>query len=194
MLFPLQLRFKLLAFAPQIYVNDAADQPVLYVHQKLFKLKEAVTVYTDETKQRPLCTLRADRMLDFSANYRFADMQGNPLGAVRRRGMRSLWSAHYEIAHGDRAVMEIHEENPWVKVLDSLLGQVPVLGALTGYFFNPSYVVSRTDGGPVLRLTKRPSFLESVYQIEQTGDLSSAEQTLGVLSLLMLLLLERERG
>ena len=40
--FPLELTFKILAIAPQIRVKDAEGNPVLYVKQKLLKLKEHV--------------------------------------------------------------------------------------------------------------------------------------------------------
>ena len=43
--YPLQLSFKLLALAPQIYVRDRAGQLRMYVKQKLLKLKEQVTVF-----------------------------------------------------------------------------------------------------------------------------------------------------
>ena len=45
MQYPLELKFKVLALAPQISVTDAGGQQIFYVKQKLFKLKEAVTVF-----------------------------------------------------------------------------------------------------------------------------------------------------
>ena len=41
MQYPLELSFKIIALAPQIYVKDARGQELLYVRQKLLKLKEA---------------------------------------------------------------------------------------------------------------------------------------------------------
>ncbi|HEV2150618.1 MAG TPA: hypothetical protein VGR37_24685 [Longimicrobiaceae bacterium] len=193
--FPLQLSFKVVAISPQITVTDASGRLLFYVKQKAFKLKEAVTVFADPEQTRPLFRIAADRVLDISAQYHIEDAAGAPLGLLQRRGMRSLWRAHYEIHRGGGPILAIHEENPWVKVIDGLLGEVPILGMLTGYFFHPAYRVARAvDDAPVLRAVKQPAFFEGRYTIERVGELSESDETLAVLSVLMMLLLERQRG
>jgi uncharacterized protein YxjI len=192
--FPLQIRFKTLAFAPQILVNDASGRLLCYVRQKMFRLREAVTVFADQTRRRPLYTIAADRVLDVNAQYRFTNVQGALLGAVRRRGMRSLWRAHYEIMRDGKTVMTVQEENPWTKVLDGLLDSVPVLGMFTGYMLHPAYRVTRADGTEVLRLEKQPAFLEGRYQMTALAPVDSIDEELAMLGLLMLVLLERHRG
>jgi hypothetical protein len=192
--YPLTLSFKIVALAPQLSVTDANGDLVCYVKQKLFKLKEAITVFADSQQTRPLYTIKADRVLDFSARYQFADALGQPHGSVKRQGMRSLWKAHYEIYDGEAPVMTIHEENPWVKVLDALFGEIPILGMLTGYLFHPAYLVIRADGTQVMRLEKQPAFFEGKFRLDKTGELSEAEEQRALLGLLMTLLLERSRG
>lgn len=195
--FPLTLTFKIVALAPQIYVRDAAGQEILYVRQKLLKLKENVRVFADSTQSRQVYEINADRWLDWSARYTFTDPQGRVLGSVRRLGTRSLWKATYEVAdESGRDTFAIQEENPWVKVLDQLLGEIPILGAFTGYFLNPSYGVQRAGTGqPVLHVTKHRAFLESRFEITNVGGpLSGSEATAALLAILMMVLLERDRG
>ncbi|ASC71150.1 hypothetical protein XM38_021000 [Halomicronema hongdechloris C2206] len=50
---------------------------------------------------------------DFSARYTFTDPQGMELGAIKRRGWRSIWRARYDIFDGDAVIFTIQEENPW---------------------------------------------------------------------------------
>ncbi len=192
--FPLQIRFKTLAFAPQISVTDSKGRLVCYVRQKMFRLKEAVTVFADQAQRRPLYTIAADRVLDVSAQYHFTNTDGQVLGAVRRLGMRSLWRAHYEILREGQRVMTLQEENPWIKVLDGLLDAVPVLGIFTGYLLHPAYSVTRSDGAVVLRLEKQAAFMEGRYWISEVAPLDSSEKELAMLALLMVVLLERYRG
>jgi hypothetical protein len=194
--FPLQLKFKTVAISPQISVTDSAGRLLFYVKQKAFKLKEAVTVFADAEQTRPLYSIAADRVLDISARYHMTESAGGgELGVLQRRGMRSLWKAHYEIHRGGGPILNIREANPWVKVLDGVLGELPVVGMFTGYLFHPAYVVSRAvDEAPVLRAVKQPAFFEGRYSIERVGDLSPNDETLAVLSILMMLLLERRRG
>jgi hypothetical protein len=195
--FPLSLRFKLIALAPQIYVNDAADQPILYVKQKLFKLREKIEVYHDASRARLFCTIQANKILDWSARYFFAGADGSDLGSVGRKGMRSIWRAHYEIfAPGDNNPdFEIREENPMAKIGDSLFSSIPIVGMFAGYLFHPRYLITRkATGQPVFRLTKQSALWEGKFLIEKFGDANEQEEVALTLSLLMLILLEKNRG
>jgi hypothetical protein len=195
MRFPLDLRFKVVAIAPQISVTDAAGALLLYVKQQAFKLKESVTVFRDAEQTHPIYRIAADRVLDISAQYRIDDAGGSPLGVLRRQGMRSLWRAHYEVYRGGVPFLTIREENPWVKVVDGLVGEIPILGLFTGYVLHPAYRVARIDTrSAVMRAVKQPAFLEGRFTIEQVTELAPPEQTLAVLAVLMMLLLERRRG
>lgn len=194
MQFPLHLSFKLAALAPQIYVRDASGELRMYVKQKLMKLKESVTVFADEAQSRPLFHINADRVIDFNATYHFTTADGRAVGSVRRQGRRSLWRTHYQVLEGEAVVMEIRELNPWAKVGDALLGEIPVIGLLSGYLFHPAFQLSRPDGEAVMKVTKRPAFFEGKFEMEKLQDLPPETEGLGVLSVLMMLLLERRRG
>lgn len=194
MQYPLDLTFKKLALAPQLSVTDSSGRLIFYVKQKLFKLKEAVTVFADAGQTQPLYYIKADRVMDFAARYHFTDQTGTSLGAVKRQGMRSIWKAHYDLLAGDATVMTIQEENAWVKVIDSLVGDIPVIGLFSGYLFHPAYLVSRPNGPVVMRLEKRPAFFEGRFRIEKHGQLDEVEETRALLGLLMMVLLERQRG
>ena len=192
--YPLDLSFKLLSWGPQISVTDAGGNLVFYVKQKALKLKEAVTVFADVEQTQTLYTMSADRVLDFSARYNFADQAGTGLGSVKRQGVKSLWKSHFDIMDGETVVLTIQEENPWVKILDALFTSIPIVGMFSGYVFHPAYLVSRPEGGVVMRLEKLPAFFEGKFKIEKKTDLEATEETRALLSLLMMLLLERARG
>ena len=194
--FPIDFTFKLLAIASQIYIRDASGNLIGYVKQKLFKLKEDINIFADENQTQLLFNIKADRVIDFSAQYNFTNASGQFLGAIKRRGMRSIWKANYEISdQSGQQVLQINEESAWTKVFDALLGEVPVLGMFTGYLFNPAYIVSRMDNTPVLRLQKQPAFFESKFQLTpQNQFAASGEETLVLLSSLAMTLLERSRG
>jgi uncharacterized protein YxjI len=192
--YPLTISFKIVALAPQFSITDANGKLIAYVKQKLFKLKESVTVFADESQKQPIYTINADRIIDFSARYNFATTQGSSLGSTKRHGMKSIWKTHYEILDGDNAVMHINEENPWIKVFDALFTEIPVIGMFSGYVFHPVYLVSRQDGAVVMRLEKQPAFFEGKFVVEKKAQLSEVEEQRILLSLIMMLLLERTRG
>lgn len=195
MKYPIDLSFKILALASQIYIRDADGNLLGYVKQKLLKLKEDIRVFTDENQSQLRYGIKADRILDFSANYNFTDADGNFIGSIKRQGMRSIWKANYQIFDSiNQQVLQINEENGWVKVIDSLTGEVPILGMFSGYLFNPTYIVSRMDSQPVMKLTKQPTFFESKFRLTPQTELSQPEETLVLLSCLTMTLLERSRG
>ena len=195
MFYPLQISFKILALAQQFSVNDANGQTLLYVKQQLFKLKEAVKVYSSAEQTQLLYEIKADRMLDFSATYRITGAGGQAMGAVQRKGMKSLWKANYEIRDAqERDLFSINEASPWTKVLDGILSEIPVVGMFTGYFLHPAYIITRPDGTEVFRVQKKPAFFEGVFAVEVLGQTSDDEARLCLLSAMMMLLLERRRG
>lgn len=194
MQYPLELTFKFFALAPQISVVDSQGNLAFYVKQKLFKLKEAITIFADAERSRPLYYIKADRIIDFSARYDFTDEAGSYIGSVKRRGLKSFWRARYDIFDGDVTTLNIQEKNPWIKVLDALFAEIPIVGIFTGYVFNPVYLVSRADGTVVMRLEKIPSFLSRKFSIKALNQLSEREEEQVLLSLIMMLLLEKNRG
>ena len=192
--YPLQLSFEILSLAKKLSVTDSTGSLIFYVKQKAFKLKESVTIFADVDQTTPLYTLNADRVIDFSASYHFADNNGTAIGAVRRKGMRSLWKARYDILNGASPAMTIQEANPWSKVLDALFCEIPIVGMFSGYVFHPEYVVARQDGSAVMRLKKEPAFFQGKFTIEKLAPLNEQEETRILLSLIMMVLLERRRG
>jgi uncharacterized protein YxjI len=195
MQFPLKLTFKVLAVAPQITVTDASGQTLFYVKQKLFKLKEAITVFSDSSQTKELYKINADRIIDFSAKYHIMDVQGRKVGAIKREGMRSLFKARYDVFDGnDTHVLDINEENAFVRVMDALFGEIPIIGMASGYVFNPTYLVADMQGQIVMKIKKEPALLETGFTITQERPMSDEETLRAVLGLFMMVLLERVRG
>ena len=195
MSYPLTLRFKILAVARQLSVRDSNQRLLMYVKQKAFKLKEAITVYEDEQQTRPLYRIAADRVIDFSATYNITDAAGAYVGAIRQKGMKSLWRSTYEIVRGDDVVFTVREENPFAKVANSLFESIPIIGTLSGYVFHPSYLISATGRGDALRARKEAAFLESVFNVERLETaLPPEDERLLLIGMVTTVLLERRRG
>ena len=188
--YPLEMSFKIVTLGTRVRVMDAAGRQVAYVRKKKFRLKEDTGVYRDESQKELLLRLKADRVMDFGASYAVSGADGRPLGAVRQHGVRSLWKSHYSITDaGGTEIGHVHEENPWVKVLDGLMESLP-FGDL---FFNPAYLVE-LRGGTVLRMKKERAVLESRFTIEKLGEFSEGNEDLLLAGLIMTVILERDRG
>jgi hypothetical protein len=161
----------------------------------MFKLKEDIMCYSNESKKVLLYRIKANKWLDFSATYSFFNSEDIELGKVARKGAVSLWKATYLILDKENTnEFTIREEKPWVKVLDSLVSEIPIVGIFTGYMFNPSYLVTNDQNEPIMRFKKDSSFFGRKFSLHQLKEVDEKAQERIALSLMMMVLLERRRG
>ena len=193
--FPLNFTFRITTLSNDFVAQDANGNTVAYVRQKMLKLLEEVQVFNNESRSEVNYIIRANRWLDFTATYTFTSRMGYEIGRIDRKGWASLWKAHYEILDDkQQSDFVIREENPCAKIFDSVLGEVPFLGLLSGYLFHPAYIVMRPNGSVVDRLVKEPPFWGRKFTVPKLAELKTDEEERVVLGLMMLILLERQRG
>ncbi len=117
--------FKLLGGAFTIHEPENLDV-VAYVRQKAFKLKEDITVFTDDTMGEELLFIRARQIIDFAACYDVI-LPGNPerVGALRRKGFSSIIRDQWEILDAnDRVIGRILEDSTTMALLRRFLSNL----------------------------------------------------------------------
>ncbi|RJQ52329.1 MAG: hypothetical protein C4521_10670 [Actinobacteria bacterium] len=81
--------FKLVGGEFRVY--DPSGNLAFFSKMKAFKLKEDIRVYADESMQQELLLIQARQIIDFAAAYDVSDStSGQKVGALRRRGLRSM--------------------------------------------------------------------------------------------------------
>lgn len=97
----------------KFHVFDASGKVVLFSEQKAFKLKEDIRVYADESKSQERLLIKARHIIDFSAAYDVVDsVTGSKVGALRRRGLKSIFRDSWEILdNADRPIAKIQEDS-----------------------------------------------------------------------------------
>lgn len=141
---------KFWAMSGKVSVFDPEGQLVCFVQQKLFKLKEEITVYRDESKSDAVMVINARQVIDFSAVYDITDAQsGEKIGAVKRKGLKSLVRDKWELLDSDdRRIADLEE--------------VSGLGALLRRFINlipQKYRIVLPDGREAARFDQQFSFV-----------------------------------
>ncbi len=194
--YPLDFKFKITTLASDFNITDKNGNYVAYVRQKMFKLKEDVIVFNDESKTKELFRIQANQWIDFNASYSIKDaINTKNFGRLARKGMRSIWKSTYDVLDSaDQPKFTITEDNAWTKFLDGMVSEIPIIGMFTGYFLNPAYTVRGIDGKEYFKLKKMPSFFGRRFQLDRLIDIDDEEESLVILSLLMMTLLERSRG
>jgi len=193
--YPLNFKFKISTLSNDFVITDANNNIVSYVKQKMFKLKEDILCYQDESKSKVIYRIKANKWLDFSATYAFFNDQEVEIGKVARKGRASIWKATYEVmdAAGNND-FTIREENPWTKIIDALISEIPIVGMFTGLMFNPSYLVTNNANEQIMRFKKNSSFFGRSFSLDKLTNVENQQEERIVLSLMMMVLLERRRG
>lgn len=117
------LKRQVLALTGVFRLYDAQGQAIAYSRQKMFKLREDIRVYTDESQSQELLVIQARQILDFSAAYDVYDAgEGRQVGTLRRRGFRSMLRDEWEVlAPGDMPIGLLTEDSMGYALLRRLL-------------------------------------------------------------------------
>ncbi|MGH9341158.1 MAG: hypothetical protein ACRD1R_16565 [Acidobacteriota bacterium] len=146
----------------KLHGYDRNGSLVLYSRRQPLKLKETIRVYPDRSRSREILVIQARQVLDFSATYDVTDpAEGRRVGALRRKGIRSLFRDEWEIVGADeRPLGRIREDSTGLALLRRfLLDLIPqsftfeVNGSAAGTFrqhFNPFVFKGTLDVGPAL--------------------------------------------
>ena len=108
--------FKLFGGSFRIY--DPSSNLAFFASMKAFKLKEDITVHPDESKASTLLQIKARNIIDFSSAYDVLDPNtGEKIGALKRRGLKSMLKDEWVIMDAtDNDIGKI-EEDSWALAL-----------------------------------------------------------------------------
>ena len=92
------LRRQVFALTGKFRLFDPMNNLVMFSEQKMFRWREDIRVYSDESKTREVLSIKARQIVDFSAAYDVVDTEMNQkVGALRRKGWRSMLRDEWEV-------------------------------------------------------------------------------------------------
>ncbi len=95
------MRRKVIAIMGRWSIYDERDNEIFYCEQK-FSLKTNLHVYTNKNKHEEVLIAKTKEIIDFSAAYDILDPKTNEkIGAVKRKGWKSLWKDEWIIMDKD---------------------------------------------------------------------------------------------
>lgn len=99
------LKRQALALTGKFRFYDPMGNLVMFSEQKMFKLREDIRVYSDESKSQEVLSIKARQFLDFSAAYDVVDTSMNQkVGVLRRKGLRSILRDEWEVLDANDSV------------------------------------------------------------------------------------------
>ena len=182
-------RRKFWAVTGKVFVHNSAGELVCYVQQKLFKLKEDITVYRDESKNDPVLQIKARDIVDFSAAYDVIDVaSGEKVGALKRRGFKSIVKDEWIVMDAeDNEIARLGEKSGWSAFLSRLIKLVP-----------QKYKITMSDdgggeGGGAIAATIKQKFSFYVHKFDvEFADVNEVffDRRLGLAGVILLLIIE----
>ena len=117
------LRRQAIALTGKFRFYDPAGRLVMFSEQKMFRLKEDIRIYGDESKTQEVLSIRARQIMDFSAAYDVVDTEMNQkVGALRRKGWSSLVRDEWEVLDAsDNVIARLFEDSIGLALLRRLL-------------------------------------------------------------------------
>ena len=177
------LRRQVFALTGKFRLYNPQSQLLLYSQQKMFKLKEDIRVYSDESMSQQLLLIKARSILDFSAAYDVIDCySGEKVGVWRRKGMRSLLRDEWELLDAnDQMFGVLYEDN---------MTQALLRRFLLGKWLPQNYDLM-VDGRRAADLKQRFNLLRYELDLDFTMDTGhKVDRRLGIAAAILLATIE----
>jgi len=112
-------RAKVFDIAPKFHFYDLQGNKIAFLKQKLFKLKEDIRLYSDDSATRELLLIKARHVFDIATTYDVTDATAQQrVGALRRKALKSMLRDEWEILDANDAVLGyVREDNMTLALL-----------------------------------------------------------------------------
>ena len=120
------LKRQVFALTGKFRVFDPSGKMLLFSEQKMFRLREDIRVYADEAKTQEVLAIKARQIIDFSAAFDVIDSAtGQKVGALRRKGLASMFRDEWEILDvNDNVRGKLFEDSMGLALLRRLLSNL----------------------------------------------------------------------
>lgn len=106
------LKRQVLALTGKFRVYGPNAELLLYSQQKMFKLREDIRVFSDESMTSEVLNIQARQIIDFSAAYDVIDSAyQTKVGVLRRKGFRSMMRDEWEVLDANDQLIGILQED-----------------------------------------------------------------------------------
>lgn len=126
------LKRQIIALTGKLRLYSPDGRLVMFSQQKIFKLREDIRVYSDESRSEELLFIQARQIIDFSAAYDVHDsLENKRIGTIRRRGWQSL-------ARDEWSILDANEQ-PIATLLEDTLQYALLRRLLLGSLLPQDY-------------------------------------------------------
>ena len=117
------LKRQIFALTGKFRFYDPSGRLVMFSEQRMFKLREDIRVYSDESKTYEVLSIKARQIIDFSAAYDVVDTEYNQkVGTLRRKGWNSMLRDEWQaLDENENQIGVLFEDSMGLAMLRRLL-------------------------------------------------------------------------
>ena len=117
------LKRQVFALTGKFRFYDPSGRLVMFSEQRMFKLREDIRVYSDESKTYEVLSIKARQIIDFSAAYDVVDTEYNQkVGTLRRKGWNSMLRDEWQaLDENENQIGVLFEDSMGLAMLRRLL-------------------------------------------------------------------------
>lgn len=168
-----------------LYDNNVKGDLVAFAEQKRFAFREAVTVWTNDTKGEVLFNIKAEKVLDVHGKFLITDSTGALIGYCKKAFRASLFRSTWEVYdNNDQLLFTGLERSKGMAAFRRIAQFVPYLADIAPFF--PFNFVYEKDGKTVGHHTRVWGRLTDQYKQSLEPEMSTVDRRL-VLALGILL-------
>jgi uncharacterized protein YxjI len=139
----------------EYYAKDGGvEQPIAFVEQKRFKIKEEITAWTSSDKGEVVFTMKAEKVMDVHGKYLVTDAQGQLVGYLRKVFGKSLLRSTWEVYGADDSLLlTVQETSQAGALIRRFGGLIPFVGGLVEFWpFNFQFMAAGQQVGNYNRI------------------------------------------
>jgi uncharacterized protein YxjI len=160
-----------------LYDNNTKGEQIAFAEQDRFAFREAITVWTNDSRTETLFTVKAEKLLDVHGKFLVKDAAGELIGYCRKSFRASLTRSTWEIFDSkDVLLFTAKERSTSMGVFRRVAQFVPYLGDIAGFL--PINFIFEKDGVSVGHHERLWGRLTDQYKVELQSELDHVDRRL----------------
>ncbi len=131
-----------------LFDNDVKGELIAFAEQKRFAFREAITVWTNNSKGEVLFNIKAEKILDIHGKFLIKDQFDNLIGYCKKAFRASLFRSTWEVYDSqDKLLFVALERSQGMAAFRRLAQFIPYLSDVAGFL--PFNFIYEKDGKTV---------------------------------------------
>ena len=180
-----RIRKKVLTIGNKYWIEDAKGKILGFTKQKLFKLKEDIRIYSDESMSQELFSIKQQQIMDMWGKFAVIDSSQNILGYIRRKALMSGFI---------RDEWEVYDENEHlVGGIYESLGRGLARKFVPGGALIPEKMVFKLNGKDVARIDQKFKIIGDIWTLQCLNIPKDFDRRVLISCLILMGMIERDR-